>query len=106
MRLSLQDLSLLEPLQPHETELSGAWLANGVHIAGDAVCQRIKWLQEHHLKHLATDRSGWDRLYRDTRDGRLWELVYLHSEMHGGGPPTLRVLGREVAVGKYGEYWL
>ena len=46
--------------------------------------------------------SVWDTLFRDPRDGRLWEKIYPMSEMHGGGPPTLRLLPESDVVQKYG----
>ena len=45
--------------------------------------------------------AGWETLYRDPRDGRLWELTYPQSEMHGGGPRRLHVLSRDEAAAKY-----
>jgi len=41
-------------------------------------------------------------LYRDPDDGRYWERTYPQSELHGGGPPELRVLATEDARQKYG----
>ena len=51
-------------------------------------------------------------LFVDEADGRYWELTYLHSGMHGGGPKRLSTLSREEAVLRYprvawtaGDYW-
>ena len=63
----------------------------------DAVCRRIEWLTAESLTELGRDSSGWDTLHVDSRDGRLWERTYPLSEMHGGGPPTLRLISREAA---------
>ena len=88
-------------LQPNETVLTGDWLTEGGRIVADDVCGRIEWLVESRLERLAADASGWDTLYRDPRDGRLWERTYPRSEMHGGGPPQLRVISPDAAAAKY-----
>jgi hypothetical protein len=88
-------------LQPDEMDLVGEWLATGKGVEADAVCSRIEWLVEHGLTQLGTDTSGWDTLYRDPRDGRLWELTHPRSEMHGGGPPRLTLIAPDVAATKY-----
>ena len=82
-----------QDLSPTETELAGEV---------DENAQRIHWLIENRLELLATDPSGWESLYRDSRDGRLWERTYPHSERHGGGPALLHMLSRDHAVSKYG----
>ena len=89
-------------LQPDETQLIGEWkLVNGV-VVGNEACDRIDLLTSEYLKHIATDASGWEKLYRDPEDGRYWEHTYPHSEMHGGGPPTLTCISAEEAKRKYG----
>jgi hypothetical protein len=89
-------------LLPDETSLVGAWVVSGDGMSGDAVCDRIESLVESELKQVASDESGWYVLYRDPRDGRLWELNYPQGEMHGGGPPALTVVSIENARRKYG----
>ncbi len=54
-----------------------------------------------HLRELGKDSSGWEALYRDPDDGRLWELTYPKSELHGGGPPQLRSLAPDEARKNY-----
>lgn len=88
-------------LQPYEMMLSGQWLVEGERVAADDVCRRIEWLVQSRLERLAADASGWDTLYRDPRDGRLWEHTYPGGEMHGGGPPQISVILPEVAAVKY-----
>ena len=89
-------------LLPHEVELIGTWsLANG-HAVADETCNRIKSLTGDFLEELARDESGWSTVYRDPSDGRLWELSYPLSSMHGGGPPRLAVISLELASQKYG----
>lgn len=69
----------------------------------DETCQRIIDLTHHHLVELGRDASGWDALYRDSNDGRLWELIYPESELQGCGPPQLRCLSPNQARVKYGD---
>lgn len=90
-------------LLPTETLLTGAWLLRDGHVVGDDTCQRIKELARSHLSRLGHDASGWEVLYRDPDDGRLWELTYPESHLHGGGPPQLRCLTLTEARAKYGE---
>lgn len=82
----------MKELQSDETLLKGSWLKEREHIVGDEVCRRIELLIKQSLEFLIADSSGWDKLYRDRNDGRLWELTYPQGEMHGGGPPQLRVV--------------
>jgi hypothetical protein len=93
---------MLEDLHPDESDLVGQWLATGNRIEGDAICVRIEWLVSTRLIRLATDRSGWDTLFRDPRDGRLWERTYPDAHLHGGGPPRLITITSEAAAAKYG----
>jgi hypothetical protein len=90
-----------EELEPDETDIVGQWLNTGGRIDGDSGCRRIEWLVSERLKRLGADASGWDVLYRDPRDGRLWELTYPNSAMHGGGPPRLTVISPDAAARKY-----
>jgi hypothetical protein len=91
-------------IDPTETVLTGSWIPNnqGGSVADDT-CRRIDTLVHAHLMELGRDASGWDALYRDPDDGRLWELIYPHSELQGGGPPQLRCLTVGEARQKYGE---
>lgn len=91
-------------LDPTETNLTGRWIPNNLGgIVADDTCRRIDSLVHTHLKELGRDSSGWDTLYRDPDDERLWELVYPQSELHGGGPPQLRCLSIDEARVKYGD---
>lgn len=90
-------------LRPEETDLVGQWLDTGNRIEGDAVCGRIRRLTAEHLERIADSGDGWETLYRDPVDGRLWEHTYPHSELHGGGPPRLSVITPEHAAAKYGS---
>jgi hypothetical protein len=90
-------------IDPSETVIIGKWLPNnqGGVVADDA-CRRIDALVHGYLRELGRDSSGWDVLYRDPDDGRLWELIYPQSELSGGGPPQLRCMTVEGARQKYG----
>jgi len=89
-------------LASHEQNLIGNWQTNGAQIIADPVCEKIEWLVGNHLVLLGADSTGWDELYRDPDDGRLWELTWPQSELHGGGPPRLTYLTLQTARDKYG----
>lgn len=91
----------MTPLAADERELVGSWTVKRGHVAKDDVTIRIEWLVSHVLQRLASDASGWDTLYRNPSDGKLWELIYPQSEMHGGGPPLLRIVSPATARDKY-----
>jgi hypothetical protein len=94
--------SPMAELAPEEADLRGDWLVQKDRsVVADATEQRIEWLTKQKLKRIANDWSGWNTLYRDPRDGRLWELTYPQGEMHGGGPRRLHVLSRDEAAAKY-----
>lgn len=90
-------------LRPDETELRGQWFERGGEVVGDETCQRIKTLTAGVLEKIATDQSGWETLYRDPRDNRLWEHSYPQSGYHGGGPPRLALISPAAAHAKYGS---
>jgi hypothetical protein len=99
----------VQRLEPHETLLTGAcllkrrwWLARP-RVVNDEVSERIHWLTLEVLEQLAfgPESGGWDTLFRDPGDGRLWERTYPHSEVHGGGPPQLSVVDPAFAERKY-----
>ncbi len=90
-------------LRPDETDLIGTWFVSGNAVASDVTARRIDLLVREHLRRLGTDSSGWDTLFEDPADGRLWELTYPQSDSHGGGPPRLTYVDREIARRKYGN---
>jgi hypothetical protein len=89
-------------LNEDESELVGSWVEIDGRMVGDAATGRIDRLIVQGLTKVGTASEGWELLYQDPRNGRYWELTYPLSYMHGGGPPTLRVLKNEVAQRKYG----
>ena len=70
----------------------------------DELVSRIEHLIRHRLQRIGTDGSGWDTLYRDPRDGRLWEHSYPASHLHGGVPPVLRLIAPMAAAAKYAAF--
>ena len=83
----------MDVLKPWETSLVGNWEVVDGKVTGDEVeCRISRLLAAGHLQKLADREGGWTTLYRDRTDGRLWELTYPHSGMHGGGPHRLHVI--------------
>ncbi len=89
-------------LRSDEIVLEGLWLLSEGKVVSDDVSERIGFLVTRSLVKVVADRSGWETLYRDPRDNRLWGLTYPESPQHGGGPPKLVLLPPEVAESKYG----
>jgi hypothetical protein len=87
-------------LKADETELRGSWLMRPGGLVADATCQRIEDLLPA-LEKLGTSGAGWSALDRDPGDGRLWELTFWQSELHGGGPPRLAVVSLNEAHEHY-----
>ena len=93
----------MNPLRD-QTELAGHWLLQDGKLVADANCHLIDDLVSEYLELLALGIAdgGWSRLFRDPEDGRLWELTYPESTMHGGGPPTLRAIDAAYASATFG----
>ncbi|WP_422241894.1 Imm27 family immunity protein [Dokdonella sp.] len=89
-------------LLPDEFDLVGNWKLVADTVERDSTSIRIDRLTKECLHKLATDASGWDLLYEDPEDGRLWELTYPNSDVEGGGPPRLTCITKESAREKYG----
>lgn len=45
------------------------------------------------LEKLRTEEGGWIVIFRHRDTNQLWELSYPQSELHGGGPRRLRMIG-------------
>lgn len=88
-------------LRKDESELVGSWTMIEGRMAEDETSKRIRALVSRELRPIAVSSDGWDRLYEDPQDHRLWELSYPSSEVHGGGPPALRVVEFQAVKGKY-----
>jgi len=89
------------PLRPTETNLVGKWIVVEGKVVADETERRIQELIRTELQRISTDSSGWEILFRDASDGRLWELTRPQSEMHGGGPRRLHVIDPAEAHRKY-----
>jgi len=89
---------MFHDLKEEEKELVGMWLDLGVKVTGDAVSDRVEWLTAVRLEKLAENRELLAELYRDPRDGRLWEKIIPFA----GGPPTLRTLAPSSATERFG----
>jgi hypothetical protein len=84
-----------------EYELIGKLLLQNNRLVEDETSARINFLTNNYLKKIAISISGWEILYRDETDNRFWELIYSHSELQGGGVPTLINITKENAIIKY-----
>lgn len=87
-----------------ETILIGQWVKINNRIVEDEVSERISWLIDNHLEKVsdAPGSGGWITLFRDPSTSQYWELSYPESELHGGGPPTLRLVDQAYLQEKYG----
>jgi hypothetical protein len=88
-------------LEPDERELAAVIGQDASGRFRDPVDERILWLTSRRLERVAATSDGWDQLYRDTRDGRYWELTFPQGSLHGGGPRRLTAIEREDAEAKY-----
>ena len=89
-------------LEEWETELVGGWIFKDGRMLDDETSLRIRALIDHRLIKLAVSQDGWETLFQDPRGGRYWERTFPRSEMHGGGPQTLRLIEPVDARKKYG----
>ncbi|HZO95520.1 MAG TPA: Imm27 family immunity protein [Candidatus Baltobacteraceae bacterium] len=95
---------IVAPLDRSETRLVGQW--THAHIRDrrpNAVGRRIEHLTGARLTPLGHDASGWEQLFRDSADGRLWEATFYNSALQGGGPRMLSVIAQDAARRKYGD---
>jgi len=89
-------------IEKNETKIIGHWIFDGTRMIADDQCKRIDWLRNGYLQLITTDESGWLNLYRDSEDGRYWQLQFEHGGMmHGGGPPSLIMISEQEARAQY-----
>jgi len=88
-------------IEADETELKGNWIEKDEQVIEDETCKRINYLIDEVLTYLSTDSSGWEKLFKDPADGRLWELTHPNSDWHGGGPKVLVLISAQDAKSKY-----
>ena len=55
--------ALVTKLEPHEMELTGAWIFQDGKIHGDVAADRIKWLIRNKLRKLSVTSDGWERMW-------------------------------------------
>ena len=83
-----------------EIAIEGRWIFAKGKMAADEAALRIDDLTLSYLEFVsAIDK--WSMLYRDPKDGRLWEQTYPQGEMHGGGQSKLAVISIEEARIRY-----
>ena len=90
------------PIAKSKKLIQGAWELVDGRVVADASLKRIHSLIDTELEKVADKSGGWETLYRDRNDGRLWERIFPFSEMHGGGPESLRCIEATAAAYKYG----
>lgn len=88
-------------ISPDEVEIIGSWVMVNGRMTADETSHRIRSLIKTDLQHVATTKDGWEKLYLDAHDKRLWELTYPQGEMQGGGPQALLLISPEKAREKY-----
>ena len=83
-----------DTVPPQQDEIIGRWVETSSGLIADEACTLIDDMLARYLSHVADHprERGWRTLFRDRRDGRLWERVYPQCELHGGGPPLLRCI--------------
>ena len=90
------------PIASTEIMIEGDWGFENGRMIPNAAVKRIRSLISDELTKIAVSSNGWEALYQDPQDGRYWELTFLHGEMHGGGPESLRLIDDDRAKQKYG----
>ena len=91
----------MNELSSNEILLEGKWISSGNKVTRDEVCKRIEWLVSEVLSKINADELGWETLFQDLKDKRFWVLFYPQSELHGGGPPSLRLISEDEAGLKF-----
>lgn len=88
-------------LRPADHFLQGFWIDTGSRVEKDAGWMRIEWLVSERLELLVRLEGETVELYRDPRDGRLWEKFSAAPAMSDGGPPVLTVIDADEARRKF-----
>jgi len=88
-------------LESTETQIVGKWLERDGKLVADENLERIDYLINSRLQHIADHESGWSSLYFDSNGKNYWEKSYPQSELHGGGPTTLTKLDNNKAKTVY-----
>lgn len=92
----------MRKIEKNVTSIDGGWVfQNGLVVENDN-SKLISNLVSSYLIKVGRDESGWESLYMDPLDERLWELTYPESGQHGGGAPRLDCVSNELENRKYG----
>ena len=83
-----------------EVVIEGRWVSVRGKLVADEAALRIDDLTTSYFEFVGAIDT-WSMLYRDPKDGRLWEQTYPESQTHGGGPPKLAVISSEEARQRY-----
>jgi len=75
---------------PAESKLVGGWELVSGQMQADATTKRIELAIQDDLELIK--RMNWMNLYQDPETGLYWLQEYFQGEMHGGGPPSLRLI--------------
>lgn len=94
----------MNKIHPSETELIGSSKVDNGELIPSDVTKRIWMLTSEYLELVAQSQTGWELLYRDPQDNRLWEESYPQSSLQGGGPPILRCISKDEAKNKFGSW--
>jgi|SRR5688572_10799657 hypothetical protein len=94
---------MVKLLDSLDVVLTGQWVFDGQSMRADEACARIEALTSEVLEKVAISRENgaWETLFRDPRDGRLWERTYPEGDLQGGGPPRLAAISVEDARNRY-----
>ena len=84
-----------------EVSFFGRWIEQNGKMEQDSVCERIQWLTNSYFQEIKVNADSWSALYKNPDDGSYWELTYPMSHMHGGGPPSLTRISKELAERRY-----
>ena len=82
----------MQVVPPDPPDLTDQWVMRGGQMSNEGDAAAIDELLLSELAQIAATDGRWRRLYRHRTTGRLWELSYPRSEMHGGGPGRLHEL--------------
>lgn len=88
-------------IQSDEQKIIGSWTVVDTGIKADQNCERIEFLVSNFLNKITTDESGWDTLYQNPEDGKLWVLFYPDNHLHDGGPPSLKLISNSEAQSRF-----
>ena len=84
--------ALVTKLEPHEMELTGAWIFQDGKIHGDVAADRIKWLIRNRLRKLSVTSGSWECTPQPWHPDRLNTQIPLESYAEFGLASSLSEL--------------